>query len=145
MSVSCEVIKDLLPLYYDDVCSPESRKLVDEHLQTCKECTEALADIGIEIKLEDKSEDIKMINNISKKWKQDKLSAFLKGILMLSGIASIGCIIAFNVIGSYVAEDGMLVEPFGFIPLAFLFAFIAIIIAFVLGIMKFVKSKKALN
>lgn len=145
MSVSCEIIKDLLPLYHDNVCSEDSRKLVETHLQKCKECTDALSEIGIEIKIEDKSEDIKMINSISKKWKQDKLAAFLKGILMLSGIASIGCIIAFNVIGSYVAEDGTLVEPFGLIPLSFLFAFIAIIIAFALGIIKFVKSKKTLK
>lgn len=38
MKLNCEVIQDLLPLYEDGVCSPESRKLVEEHLKTCKAC-----------------------------------------------------------------------------------------------------------
>lgn len=38
MKLSCEVIKDLLPLYEDEVCSEESRVLVEEHLAECAEC-----------------------------------------------------------------------------------------------------------
>lgn len=34
----CEVIQDLLPLYEDDCCSPQSRALVEEHLETCEAC-----------------------------------------------------------------------------------------------------------
>ena len=33
MSNKCDIIKDLLPLYADDVCSDESKKAVDEHLK----------------------------------------------------------------------------------------------------------------
>lgn len=36
--LSCEVIKDLLPLYYDGVCTPDSFALVHEHLQKCEKC-----------------------------------------------------------------------------------------------------------
>ena len=32
---SCELIKDLLPLYADDVCSSESRAAVAEHIAEC--------------------------------------------------------------------------------------------------------------
>ena len=39
MKMECEVIRDLLPLYADDVCSPASRALVDEHLNTCADCS----------------------------------------------------------------------------------------------------------
>ena len=38
---SCELIKDLLPLYVDDVCSEESRKMVTEHLASCGNCRAA--------------------------------------------------------------------------------------------------------
>lgn len=38
MSKNCEMIKDLLPLYTDDVCSEESRKAVEEHIKECPEC-----------------------------------------------------------------------------------------------------------
>ncbi len=42
MKHSCEVIRDLLPLYADDACSDESRKMVNEHLEECSECGEML-------------------------------------------------------------------------------------------------------
>ena len=42
-------------------------------------------------------------------------------------ILSFGCIAAFNVIGSEVAPDGTLVEPFFLIPIAWLFFFIGIL------------------
>lgn len=38
MKISCEIIKDLLPLYHDDVCSNQSRTTVEEHLQECDTC-----------------------------------------------------------------------------------------------------------
>ncbi len=38
MKYSCEVIKDLLPLYIDGCCSPKSRQLVEEHLEECLSC-----------------------------------------------------------------------------------------------------------
>ena len=36
MKVACKVIEDLLPLYRDQVCSRESRDMVDEHLKDCQ-------------------------------------------------------------------------------------------------------------
>ncbi|HEY2493544.1 MAG TPA: zf-HC2 domain-containing protein [Paenibacillus sp.] len=36
--ISCEIIKDLLPLYYDEVCSKESVAIVEEHLAACQSC-----------------------------------------------------------------------------------------------------------
>lgn len=38
--IPCNVNKDLLPLYVDDVCSEESKALVEEHLAECRECQE---------------------------------------------------------------------------------------------------------
>jgi len=38
MSYSCELIRDLLPLYQDGVCSGESRRAVEEHLTGCDAC-----------------------------------------------------------------------------------------------------------
>ena len=50
-SNNCELIRDLLPLYLDDVCSPVSREAVREHISECGECSELLRkmqDNGIE-------------------------------------------------------------------------------------------------
>ena len=42
MKTDCDVIRDLLPLYADDVCSDASRQLVEEHLKDCPACTDIL-------------------------------------------------------------------------------------------------------
>ncbi len=38
MKYNCEIIRDLIPLYIDDVASPSTRLMVDEHLEECEEC-----------------------------------------------------------------------------------------------------------
>ena len=45
MNTPCEIIRDLLPLYVDEVCSPESRSLVDAHLQECSGCRDYLGQL----------------------------------------------------------------------------------------------------
>ena len=45
MEISCSIIKDLLPLYAEDLTSEDSRKLVDDHLCGCDDCTKELAAI----------------------------------------------------------------------------------------------------
>ena len=142
MKISCDVIRDLLPLYYDNVCSEDSRKLIEEHLSTCLKCTEELKQINEEILTVSHTEDISLISNISKKWKRDILSAFLLGTLMLSILASIGCTAAFMAIGSYVTAEGVLVEPFALIPIAYFFAFTAILSAIGLAVTYLVKHNK---
>ena len=36
--MDCNVIKDLIPLYIDGCCSPESADLVRAHIDGCEEC-----------------------------------------------------------------------------------------------------------
>lgn len=36
--ITCTIIRDLLPLYVDKVCSHDSEILVETHLQSCPEC-----------------------------------------------------------------------------------------------------------
>ena len=38
--ITCDVVKDLIPLYVDDALSNDSKLLVEEHLQTCKVCSD---------------------------------------------------------------------------------------------------------
>ncbi len=38
MKHHCNLIKDLLPLYHDEVCSRESKDAVEEHLAECEAC-----------------------------------------------------------------------------------------------------------
>ena len=45
MNKECEIVRDILPLYADHVCSDTSREIIDEHLKTCPDCAAYLEDI----------------------------------------------------------------------------------------------------
>lgn len=49
MNISCDIIKDLLPLYHDDVCSEDSKIAIEEHLQSCIECQRYFDSINEEV------------------------------------------------------------------------------------------------
>lgn len=132
MKVSCDVVKDLLPLYHDNVCSIDSCRLIEEHIEKCEECKNELEAYDIEIKGVNNIDEVGLLKGISKKWKRDKKTSFLKGIATISSVGSILSIILYNLNGSYVDENGYLVEAFGFIPLAYFFGLISLISVIIL-------------
>ena len=74
MKLPCKVIEDMLPMYYDKVCSEESAALVEEHLRSCPRCGQMLADLGAEIEIpEQKVDDVKPLRKIQKSYKKMKL------------------------------------------------------------------------
>lgn len=42
MKIMCDIIKDLMPSYIDDICSEDSKKIIEEHINTCSYCSELL-------------------------------------------------------------------------------------------------------
>lgn len=46
MKYSCDMIRDVIPLYYDDVCSDQTKKIVEEHLQECDSCKTMIKKMG---------------------------------------------------------------------------------------------------
>lgn len=42
MKIQCEIIRDILPLYAEDMVSKPTREMVEEHLADCEECTAEL-------------------------------------------------------------------------------------------------------
>ena len=47
--MDCNVIMDLLPLYADDCCSDQSRRIVEEHIGNCKMCKKAFDSMSKEV------------------------------------------------------------------------------------------------
>ena len=45
MKIPCSVVRDLLPLYAEEMTEEETRTLVDEHLEECSECSQKLEEI----------------------------------------------------------------------------------------------------
>lgn len=95
-NISCEIIKDMLPLYYDKVCSGASEKMVEEHLAQCSSCRSELDKMKIDINIPEKiiennCNDGNKIKYIADCWKRSKQKAFLKGLIG----ASVVCLIIF--------------------------------------------------
>lgn len=40
---NCNIIRDLLPSYLDHICTPDTKKAVDEHLSACSSCRDLAA------------------------------------------------------------------------------------------------------
>lgn len=59
-------------------------------------------------------------------------------VALISLVLSILCGVAYNIIGSEVAADGTLIEPFFLIPMSYLFLAIAV----VLGLVSLITSRK---
>lgn len=93
MKTSCEIIKDLLPLYCDGICSEESKKTVEEHLQSCADCKEELRLMNSKIDSVNVSEnDERIVKAAATAWKKGKKKAFFKGcLIMVSAVIILVC------------------------------------------------------
>lgn len=97
MKYDCDLVKDLLPLYQDGVCSETSTKIVKEHLEECTGCREIagrLANQEYDRRIQEEREDV-----IGKHMKKEKRRSFLvgvsiAGILMIPVVVCLICNIA---------------------------------------------------
>lgn len=48
MDFKCEIIEDLLPLYFDGLCSRETERAVEEHFKCCESCKLMLTEIFLD-------------------------------------------------------------------------------------------------
>ena len=86
MKTECEVIRDLLPLYADDVCSAASRQMVEAHLPECPECAGLLKQLKTqEIETDLRNETTDVITHQAKKLKRRSatVGSVMSGIFMV--------------------------------------------------------------
>ncbi|MDF2714030.1 MAG: hypothetical protein K0R28_955 [Paenibacillus sp.] len=94
--IQCDIIKDLLPLYVDNVCSEASGKMVEAHLAECGNCRAELENIRGELRIpkeaagNNRSEG-NVIKGISATWNRSKTKAFMKG----AAITALSCTVIF--------------------------------------------------
>lgn len=87
MKLHCTVIEDLLPIYLDGICSPESEELVEAHLLECPACREMLARMRQTAELSAQpADDLKPLQAIGQRWQQGKRKAFRKGVCLTLAI-----------------------------------------------------------
>lgn len=73
MRMNCAIVKDLLPLYVEDLTSDSSNQFIEEHIVNCDECMDYLKNIKRDIPTVEESfdagdyDDQKMVKNIKKR------------------------------------------------------------------------------
>ena len=88
----CEIIKDLLPLYADNVCSEKSATIVEDHLIDCTECSEELRKIKECPVVPEVDEDMKKaVKNAGKRIKKRNRKTIIETVAL----------VLFGVIGMY--------------------------------------------
>ena len=67
--MKCEIIKDLLPSYVDELTSQESNEEIESHLEYCPECREYLEEIrkDIEVEKTEKDKNIEIFIKVKEK------------------------------------------------------------------------------
>ena len=96
MNYPCGIIRDLLPLYIDDVCNGESKQAVEHHLsdcEVCRECYEMMKSTeGFAEKRFDDMEERKMAdslksvkNSINRKIRNIVLAVVAAAVLFVGG------------------------------------------------------------
>jgi len=115
MKIDCDIIKDLLPLYHDGVCSVKSKSAIEEHLTECDNCNAELETMSMDIPLSTQAmniEESQVIQKISRKWRTDILKSYLKSALITILVIAVVALIlflfidirAFYVIGGQIYE-----------------------------------------
>lgn len=77
----CNVIKDLLPLYADEICSEDSREMVEEHLSTCGDCKQELEDYRYNTGLPEVPTDVAM-KSFKKKMSRRNLKKIVIAVIV---------------------------------------------------------------
>ena len=99
MKISCEIIKDLLPLYLDGVCSNDSKALIEEHLAECDSCKAELQAMKEELFMNRKEQNLKeaeAVKSLSRRWKKGMMKSLLKGVLITILIIAIIALILYS-------------------------------------------------
>ena len=82
--MNCDIVRDLLPLYEEGLCSEESRKAVEEHLKSCEACRKLLPENSAETgsPSEGSAAESGVLQGISREWKRQKRRSWRRGILL---------------------------------------------------------------
>ena len=116
MTYPCGIIRDLLPLYIDDVCNEESKQAVENHLSECEKCRNYYESMksteGFVAKENDNSEDMKMANNLKnvKSKINKKIRNIVIGAVAAMVFVIVGVTLLFNVALKEVSPDDVIVS-----------------------------------
>lgn len=80
MNYPCGIIRDLLPLYHDDVCSTETRNAVEKHCAGCADCRKILNDLDSMPEPYEMAKEVDSLRPIQKKWNHERKKSLWIGL-----------------------------------------------------------------
>lgn len=79
---TCDIVRDLLPLYCDGICSEESKRMVEAHLEACDDCKQEQARMQEQLQAHSiQAQEQTILKAAATAWKKGKHKAFLKGVV----------------------------------------------------------------
>lgn len=88
MKYECDVVKDLMPLYIDDVLSENSKMFVKDHIDSCESCRKFYEKLSSEIKIpvsrETRKNDLKPMEYL-KSTLSRKIMKRILGVVLVIG------------------------------------------------------------
>ena len=111
MNVTCDVIRDLLPLYHDDIGSPDSRALVEEHLTGCEACRAELSAMNAEMTIPHPAPEAEAMQKLNKAWKKVKRISFGKCLIAVALVLTFSLITFFSLYSIPAMEGGNSMSP----------------------------------
>lgn len=110
MKYSCNLIRDLLPLYCDRVCSKDSEEAVQEHISTCEECKKIYLGMQQSVSIDSARYEKQQFDSMQKvKKKIKKQNTTFASIGIVAGISFVIIVIRIMLVAgviSFAVQDG---------------------------------------
>lgn len=114
MKYSCNLIRDLIPLYCDEICSEESKEAVETHMEECEGCRGFYHEMKQATLVQEsirnssyEDQQIASMKKIKKKWKKKNFAFGIIGIII--GSVIVGTVsyflIAMGLFGIFVLDS----------------------------------------
>ena len=85
MKLPCAVTRDLLPLYAENMVEPETKVLIEEHLNECDDCKKKLSEMNAPA--ENPVDTVKPLQNLKKQIRKKRLyTAALAALIVFVGV-----------------------------------------------------------
>lgn len=99
--INCNIVKDILPLYVDDVVCEDTRKMVEGHLQNCESCRGEAEALGkkliLPLEQREQKKDAEVLRGFKRKWRNKKVLITLISLT----VCFIVCFGLFNWMNTY--------------------------------------------
>lgn len=107
MTYPCGIIKDLLPLFIDEVCNDESKEAVENHLSECEKCRSYYETMKLTDDFEEKKnanfDDMKLADSL--KNVKSKINKKIRNIVFFALATVVVFIFGFNFLFNVAVKD----------------------------------------